>query len=36
MRNSYALICGTKEGKKLSKLLEPEIIPSMKYKIFID
>ena len=35
MKNSYALICGTKEGKKLSALLEPYIIPSMKYKIFI-
>lgn len=36
MKNSYSLICGTKEGKKLSKLLEPFIIDSMKYKIFIN
>ena len=36
MKNNYALICGTKEGKKLSFLLNEFIIPSLKYKIFID
>jgi len=36
MKNSYALICGTKEGRKLSKLLNPYIISSMKYKILIE
>lgn len=34
-KNHYSLICGTKEGKKLSVLLLPYIIPSMRYKIFI-
>ena len=34
MKNQYALICGTKEGKKLSKLLYPYLIPSMQYKLF--
>ncbi len=33
MRNQYAIICGTKEGKKLANLLKPFILPSMLYKI---
>ena len=35
MKDNYALICGTKEGKKLSFLLKDYIIPSLQYKIFI-
>lgn len=36
MKNNYALVCGTREGKKLSRLIEPYVINSMKYKIFIN
>lgn len=33
MKNQYSLICGTKEGRKLAKILKPYIIPSMFYKL---
>jgi len=33
LKSSYALICGTREGRKLRDVLSPYIIPSMRYKI---
>lgn len=33
MKNHYALICGTKEGRKLAQVLDSVIIPSFKYKL---
>lgn len=33
MKNQYALICGTREGRKLREVIEPYIIPSMAYKL---
>jgi len=32
-KNNFSITCGTKEGKKLSDILRPHIIPSMLYKI---
>lgn len=33
MKNHYALVCGTREGRKLKDLIEPYVIDSMKYKL---
>lgn len=33
MKNHYSLICGTKEGRKLQKLLIDYVIPSLQYKL---
>lgn len=33
MKNHFALVCGTREGRKLRDLIEPFVIDSMKYKL---
>lgn len=33
MKGRYALICGTREGRKLRDLLAPFILPSLQYKL---